>query len=307
MKVFKMGKILLCIILILAVTGCASGQVSSRTPPPVIDTGIDPEGWARVPAGEFLEGLNHHEVMIDYDYEIMLTDVTNAQFARYLNQALQTGELKLRDGNILAHYPGDPFHSYNHEVEIPAGDYLHMPLSDPGVRIEFDGSSFYPKDGYAYHPVVLVSWFGAKAFCEFYDWRLPLEFEWEKAARGTDGRAYPWGDEIARNNANYYSSHDLFEKIAGGLGDTTPVGFYNGDTYEGYQTLDSPSPFGLYDMAGNVWQWAGDIYEDTHLRYMRGGSKENYEYNLRTWTRNNAGPGYSSPNVGFRCVRDAAP
>ena len=57
-------------------------------------------------------------------------------------------------------------------------------------------------------------------------------------------------------------------------------------------------------MAGNVWQWTGDIYDDTHLRYMRGGSKENYEYNLRTWTRNNAGPMYSSPSVGFRCVRD---
>ena len=156
-------------------------------------------------------------------------------------------------------------------------------------------------------PVVLVTWFGAKAYCEFYDNRLPLEFEWEKAARGTDGRAYPWGDEIARNNANFYSSHDLFEKIVGGLGDTTPVGFYNGQAYEGYQTLDSPSPYSLYDMAGNVWQWSGDIYDDTHLRYMRGGSKENYEYNLRTWTRNNAGPEYFSPNVGFRCVRGATP
>jgi len=244
---------------------------------------------------------------IDYDYEIMLTDVTNAQFANYLNQALEAGELKLEEGNILSYYPGDEFHGFNHEEEIPPGDYLHMALSDPGTRMEYDGTTFHTKDGYANHPVVLVSWFGAKAFCEFFDGRLPLEFEWEKAARGSDGRAFPWGDEIARNNANYYSSHDLFEKIAGGLGDTTPVGFYNGLTYEGYQTLDSPSPYGLYDMAGNVWQWTGNIYNDTHLRYFRGGSKENYEYNLRTWTRNNAGPGYSSPNVGFRCVRDTAP
>jgi len=152
--------------------------------------------------------------------------------------------------------------------------------------------------------MVIVTWFGAKAYCEFYGWRLPTEIEWEKAARGIDGRPFPWGDEIERNNANYYSSHDLFEKIVGGLGDTTPVGFYNGRTYDGYETLDSASPYGLYDMAGNVWQWTGDVYEDQHYRYLRGGSRENYAYDLRVWTRNSAGPTYYSPNVGFRCVRD---
>ena len=295
------------LLFILLLSGCASAQVSAVTPPPNINTGVDPESWAEVPAGEFLEGLNHHEVMIDYDYEIMVTDVTNTQFARYLDQALAAGELKMEGSELRAYYPGDEFHAHNHEVEIPPGEYLHMKLDDPGIRIEYDGSHFVPRSGYENHPVVLVTWFGAQAYCQFYDARLPLELEWEKAARGSDGRAYPWGDEIARSNANFYSSHDLFEKIAGGLGDTTPVGFYNGQAYDGYQTLDSTSPYGLYDMAGNVWQWAGDIYEDTHLRYMRGGSKENYEYNLRTWTRNNAGPGYYSPNVGFRCVRDSAP
>ena len=56
-------------------------------------------------------------------------------------------------------------------------------------------------------------------------------------------------------------------------------------------------------MAGNVWQWVGDIYEVTHLRIMRGGSKIDYAYNLRIWTRNSAGPDFTSPNVGFRCAR----
>ena len=153
------------------------------------------------------------------------------------------------------------------------------------------------------HPVTMVTWFGARAYCEYYGWRLPLEDEWEKAARGVDGRPYPWGDEIHRQNANYYSSRDPYEAQSK-LGTTTPVGFYNGKTYQGYQTIDSANPYGLYDMAGNVWQWTGDDHPDQHYRYLRGGSFQTYEYNLRAWTRNSAGPDYYSPGVGFRCARD---
>lgn len=97
---------------------------------------------------------------------------------------------------------------------------------------------------------------------------------------------------------NYYSSHDIFEKMLGKQGDTMPVGFYNGMTYNGFLTIDSPSPYGLYDMAGNVWQWIGDVYEGAHYCTLRGGSKADYAYNMRVRTRNNASPGYHSPNVG---------
>ena len=154
----------------------------------------------------------------------------------------------------------------------------------------------------------MVTWFGANAYCEYYGWRLPTEIEWEKAARGTEmangyGMPFPWGEDIERNNANYYSSSDLFEKMYGKLGNTTPVGFYNGKTYDGYDTLDSASPYGLYDMAGNVWQWTGDDYADQHYRMMRGGSFYTYEVDLRVWKNNSAGPQYYSPQVGFRCAR----
>ncbi len=295
--------VLLTLTALLA-TGCVpSGEVPT-TPPPLLDTGIDPNAWAEVPAGEFLMGLHDRETLVDYDYEMMVTSVTNAQYAEYLNQAVAAGTVKIMDDQVVGYYPGDEFHGYEHEKKIEAGDWLHVPLDDPGLRLDFDSTTFAPKPGYENHPMVMVTWFGAKAYCEFYGWRLPTEVEWEKAARGTDGRPFPWGDEIERNNANFYSSFDLFEKIVGKQGDTTPVGFYNGKVYDGYQTLDSPSPYGLYDMAGNVWQWTSNVYEGVHYRYMRGGSKADYAYNLRAWTRNNAGPDYFSPNVGFRCARD---
>lgn len=293
----------LFLLITLLLVGCTSSILEVDNPP-VFDTGVDPESWSLVPAGEFLMGQFNHETMVDYDYEIMVTDVTNEQFVRYLNEALTANTIEIFDNQIIGYYPGDEFHGYRHEEKIAAGDWLHMTLDDEGLRLLFDGTTFKVKTGYENHPVVLVTWFGARAYCDFYGWRLPTEIEWEKAARGTDGRPYPWGDEISRNNANYYSSHDLFEKIAGKGGDTTPVGFYNGNTYDDYETLDSPSPYGLYDMAGNVEQWTGNVYENQHYRYLRGGSKASYAYNLRVWTRNNAGPDYYSISIGFRCARN---
>ena len=92
--------------------------------------------------------------------------------------------------------------------------------------------------GYENHPMTMVTWFGAWGYCDYFDEHLPTEIEWEKAARGTDTRPFPWGDEMQRENANFYASRDPFEDMSSFGSRTSPVGFYNGKTYNGYVTLE---------------------------------------------------------------------
>ncbi|HLC35591.1 MAG TPA: SUMF1/EgtB/PvdO family nonheme iron enzyme [Anaerolineales bacterium] len=288
---------------VLLLSACST--VDLNAPLPVYETGVDPEAWALVPAGEFLSGQHNDPLTIEYDYEIMVTDATVSLYVAFLNQALADGTLRIEGEHVAGYYPGDAFHAVKHEVQIPTADYPFVPLGDPASRFAFDGTAFSANPGYEAHPMTNVSWFGAWGYCGYYGYRLPSELEWEKAARGSaDDRPFPWGDEILRNNANFYASRDPFEDMGSFGSRTSPVGFYNGRSYGGYATLDSASPYGLYDMAGNVWQWTGDVYEGQHYRYLRGGSKDTYEMDLRIWVRNNATPTYFSPGVGFRCARD---
>jgi formylglycine-generating enzyme required for sulfatase activity len=297
-------KVLFAAIILSTVLLAACASVDLNAPIPAFDTGVDPESWVKVPAGKFLSGQHNTPIVLDYDYEIMVTDVTVFQYVNFLNAALVDGTLKVNGDQVDTFYPGDEFNSGKHEVEIAAEDYIVTPLNDPVSRFTFDGQAFAAIPGYENHPMTNVSWFGAWAYCGYFNYRLPTELEWEKAARGSaDDRPFPWGEDISRNNANYYASRDPFEDMGSFGSRTSPVGFYNGQTYGGYQTLDSASPYGLYDMAGNVWQWTGDVYEGMHYRFMRGGSKDTYDMDLRIWVSNNATPIYYSPGVGFRCAR----
>jgi len=174
---------LIPIFLVMAIilTGCTAPALPQSTK--YIDTGVDPNSWVLVPAGDFYYGIHSKVVSLDEDYEIMVTHVTNAQYAEYLNQALESGDLKLQDGEILGYYPGEPFDGYKHEELIGAGDYLHYPIQDPGTRLVMKDGKVTPLPGYENHPVALVTWFGANAYCNAMGARLPTEMEWEKAGR----------------------------------------------------------------------------------------------------------------------------
>ena len=301
-----MKRLFLIVALVSALlAGCAT--VDLNAPISTFDTGVDPATWAMIPSGEFLSGQEAEPTTIDYDYEMMITDVTVSQYTGYLTEALAKGDMRVGEFNgkktIVGFYPGDVFHGVKHEEKIKAGDWIFVPLEDLASRFTFDGTTFAAKTGYENHPMTNVTWFGAWAYCGSAGGRLPTELEWEKAARGTDGRALPWGEEMALNRANFYSSRDPLENMGSFGSRTNPVGFYNGKTYGDYVTLSNASPYGLYDMAGNVWQWTGNVYEGMHYRFMRGGSKDTYDMDLRIWVRNNATPTYFSPGVGFRCAK----
>lgn len=297
-------KRIVLILVVLLLASCAQAELNPEIP--VYDTGIDPYAWVTIPAGPFYMGQHSEDTTeIPYDYQIMVTDVTVAQYVEYLNTALEAGDLSIRGNEVVVMYPGDPYYGKKHEIHIKAGEYIVVPLDKEDSRFTYDGKRFHIKPGWENHPMTNVSWFGAWAYCAYYDWRLPTEMEWIKAARGTDQRAYPWGDEITTQHANYYASRDPFEDMWSYGSLTTPVGFYNGKNYDGFQTVDAHSPYGLYDMAGNVWQWVGDVHwqEGFSDRLMHGGSKGTYEADLRIWVRNSAPPMYYGPATGFRCAR----
>ncbi len=261
--------------------------------------------WCNIPPGVYTFGQYNETYTIMYNYEIMKNEVTNEQYKAYLEEALAAGDIWVEEAGdndyVMGHYEGD--------ANFEEGDYIYYLLgtiveANYG-RIYYNGSSFVISSPYGYnpgdfdqHPVINVSWFGAKAFAEHYGWRLPNEFEWEKAARGNTGNGYGCGSGINYQKVNCNNSQDPWDN------GTTPVGFYNGQNYSGFETINSPSPFGCYDMSGNVAEWTNTVYQTQNV-VVRGGSWSSHvmAIELCAWNAEHIAPNQNSIHRGFRCAR----
>ena len=280
--------------------------------------GKDGAEMVLIPAGDFQMGSDHsdadddekpvHTVYVDAFY-MDKYEVTNAQFKAFVdaNPQWQKDNIpdKYHDGDYLNHWL---------ENSYPSGSQSELQRLG-GLSAGWWSENSY-SSGEGNHPVRYVSWYAAMAYAQWAGKRLPTEAEWEKAARGgLVGEKYPWGNAIDSSKAN-----DGWK-----VGNTAPVGGYAQNRY------------GLHDMAGNVWEWCIDAYDEDFYaqsprrnplagkmtltevitnyqnvnvenpRVLRGGSWYGDARNLRVANRYRLTPSTTYDYYGFRCVRAVTP
>lgn len=240
----------------------------------------DLSDMVHVPAGPFIMGSNdgpederpQHTVSLA-EFFIDRNQVTNAEFTRFLNA----------------------------KGTRASGGQRWYDTDDSDARIHQHEGKWRPDPGHENHPVMEVSWYGAVAYCERLGKRLPTEAEWEKAARGTDARKFPWGNEAPDRTRAHFGA---------GWNDLKPVGGFPAGA----------SPYGALDMAGNGWEWVSSAYqpypydasdgrEDLNVlrvRGTRGGGHDTPPAELTTTHRGrnvSRNPRSGHHNIGFRCAR----
>jgi sulfatase modifying factor 1 len=251
--------------------------------------------FARIPAGEFLMGASDaeedarpvHSVYVG-EFFIGRFPITQDEYARFVRAASHPPPA-VRELPLIA---------------IGGREDVFKELAAPYVWTAAE-----PPAGYSSHPVVLITYSDALAYCRWLsdglgrEVRLPTEAEWEKAARGgVDGLAYPWGDDIEPSRSNFLA--DAATKHERG---TRPTGTY------------APNGYGLYDVAGNVWEWVSDWYAADYygvseprdpqgppsgtMRIVRGGSWVNADVSmLKCAYRHQVPPDTYAYSMGFRIV-----
>ena len=292
--------IILLACLTLSLSGCGTDE--EKVEPPPEEPSVEeppPEGMVLIPAGEFEIGSNYGGAQRD---EGPIRTVYVDAF--YMDETEVTN---VQFKEFLIENPR--WQKDRIEARFHSGGYLEL----------WDGNN-YP-NGKANHPVVHVSWYAAMAYADWADKRLPTEAEWERAARGgLAGKKYPNGNTITARDANY-------DENIGNIGDTTAVERY------------PANGFGLFDMAGNVWEWCLDEYDEDFYftfprdgvarnplsganntqwiinnftgikssRVVRGGSWARTDQDVRVATRYFRPPTHALNNWGFRCVRAVSP
>lgn len=232
-----------------------------------------------VPAGYFVMGSNNgpddekpeHQVFVK-SFLIDVLPVSNADFSTFLN------------ARSLKNHLGESFYD----------------ADDRDARIHQKNSIWQADLGYATHPVNEVSWLGARDYCSWLNKRLPTEAEWEKAARGTDGRKYPWGNSKPdHSRALFGAAYNASAPV-----DAFPAG---------------ASPYGVLDLSGNQWEWVASAYRPypysaddgrEHqtpgpIRSTRGGGHDSTEDELTTTQRGrnlSRNPKAGHHNIGLRCA-----
>lgn len=256
-------------------------------------------------------------------FKISRYEVTNGQFATWLNTALKDEIIFLSKDQ-----PGVILDSLDRPLF-----YLiqHTPESQISYNPSNEETPFDSLPGFENYPVIYVSWYGATAFCDYYSLRLPTESEWERAAAVSNSDDNPikkWiygfqKDTIDRRYANYKSVPTAFtNKVL-----TTPVGFYNGintlpltpQDLVSVKTENAVSPVGAYDMSGNVFEWVQDWYSDAplpkrldkdyrgpktgSLKIAKGGCYDSLKEGVRSFERISLDPKHLDPYTGFRVAK----
>jgi rhamnose transport system permease protein len=205
---------------------------------------------------------------------------------------------------------GEPNEGPAQTVELPAYQIDHFEVTNDDFTLFVNATGYQTEaekegakktwrseaEGNGNHPVVRVTWNDAQIFCEWLGKRLPTEQEWEKAARGEQGNLFPWGNTFDPSKANLKAS---------GIRGTVAVGSFPAGA----------SPYGVEDMAGNVWEWTADPYQaypnstyqdkfySDQLRVTRGGGWFDEEPQVRSANRSAAAPDSANDDLGFRCVK----